>query len=37
MKFLTLKPNEYPSSYGQLSADFVKWPLLRSPEKYSHA
>ena len=37
MKLLTLNSNKYPSSYGQPSADIIKWPLLKSPEKHSHA
>ena len=37
MKLSTLNSNKYPSSYDQTSADIIKWPLLKSPEKYSHA
>ena len=32
MKLLTLNSNKYPSSYGQTSADLIKWPLLKLPE-----
>ena len=37
MKLLTLGSNKSPSSYDQPSAGLVKLPLLKSPEKYSHA
>ena len=37
MKLLTLNSSKYPSSYDQPSANFIKFPLLKSPKKYSHA
>ena len=37
MKLLTLNSNKHPSYYDQPSADLIKWPLIKSPEKYSHA
>ena len=36
MKYYALNTYKSPSSYDQPSADLIKWPLLRSPEKYSH-
>ena len=37
MELVTINSNKYPSSYDQPSDDIIKWPLLKSPEKYSHA
>ena len=37
IKLLTLSSNKYPSYYDQHSADLIKWPILKSPDKYCHA
>ena len=37
MKLSTLNSNKYPSSYDQPLSDLTEQPLLKSPEKYSHA
>ena len=36
MKLLTTNSNKYPSYYYQTSDDPIKYPLLNSPEEYSH-
>ena len=36
-KASSLKPNKYPSSYDQPSADLIKSPLLKSPWFHYHA
>ena len=37
MKLSDLTLNKNYSSYDQHSADLIKWPLINSIEKYSHA
>ena len=37
MKPSALNSNKYPSSYDQPSDDLIKFPLLQSPDYYSHA
>ena len=37
MELLALGKNKSPSSYEQTSSDLNKYPLLKSPEIYSHA
>ena len=37
MELVTINSKKYPSSYDQPSDDLIKWKLLKSPEKYSHA
>ena len=37
MKLSALSSNKPSSSYDQPSSDIIKWTLLKSPEKYSHA
>ena len=37
MKISTLNSNKPYSSYDQPSVDLIKWPLLKSLEKSSHA
>ena len=36
MKPSALNSNKYPSSYDQPSDDLIKFPLLQSPDYYSH-
>ena len=36
-KFSHIILNNSPSSYNQPSSDINKWPLLKSPDFYSHA
>ena len=37
MKLSAISPNKTYSYYDQPSDNLIKWPLLNSPEKYSHA